>query len=146
MTSGHLISGHGRIWAYPISVFEMTGRRQPTWRDAPPAARGDVEQNACYAAARLFAVRRPAGEVHDCLSIAAPLAPQLCPVFQALADFAFKAALGRMVELPAAERLGEIVLAGEGLLAIVVVFVAGAIAFGFHQLGRRVEDVLGRQE
>src|ERR1700733_11932668 len=124
----------------------MPGRQWPTWRAAPLAARGDVEQNACYAASRPFAVRRPAGVVRDCLSIAAPFAPQFCPVFETLADFALKAALGRIVELPAAERLGEIVLAGERLLAVVVVFVAGAIAFGLHQLGRRIEDVLGRQQ
>src|SRR4029077_4179890 len=99
-TSGHPISGRARIRVYPISGFEMAGRRQPTWRDAPPAAQGDVQRNACYAAARRFAVRRPAGVVRDCLSIAAPLAPQLGPVFQALADFAFKAALGGIVELP----------------------------------------------
>src|ERR1700682_2942726 len=108
---GHLISGHAPTRVYPISVFEMPGRRQPTWRAAPLAAQGDVEQNACYAASRLFAARRPGGVVHDCLSIAAPFLPQLRPIFEAFADFAFKAALGRIVELPAAERLGEIVLA-----------------------------------
>src|SRR5580692_6832969 len=123
----------------------MPDRQQPTWRAAPLAAQGGVEQNACYAATRLFAVRRPAGEVRDCLSFATPLAPQLCPIFEALADFAFKPALGRIVELPAAERFGEIVLAGKRFLAVVVVFVARTVAFGFHQLGRRVEDVLGRQ-
>src|ERR1700722_18784193 len=124
----------------------MPDRQWPTWRAAPLVARGDVEQNACYAASRLFAVRRPAGVVRDCLSIAAPLAPQFCPVFEALADFALKTALGWIVELPAAERLGEIVLAGECFLAVVVVFVARAVAFGLHQLGWRVENVLRRQE
>src|SRR5882672_10644206 len=107
----------------------MPGRQQPTWRAAPLAPRGDGEQNAWHAASRHFAVRRPAGVVRDCLSIAAPLAPQFCPVFEALADFALKAAFRRIVELPAAERLGEIILAGECFLAVVVVFVAGAVAF-----------------
>src|SRR5580704_14558048 len=110
----------------------MPGRQQPTWRAAPLAAQDDVEQNACYAASRPSAVRRPAGVVHDCLSLAAPLAPQFCPVFEALADFAFKTALGGIVELLSSERLGEIVLAGKRLLGIVVVFVARTIAFGLH--------------
>src|SRR5258708_5311408 len=113
----------------------MPGRQQPTWHAAPLAPQGDGEQNVWRAAARRFAVRRPVGEVRDCLSIAAPLAPQLGPIFEALADFALKAALGRIVELAAAERFGEIVLAGKRLLGIVVVFVARAVAFGLHQLG-----------
>src|SRR5580658_7056534 len=106
--SGHLISGHARIRVYPISVFEMPGRQQPTWHAAPLVPRGGVEQNAWHAASRPSAVRRPVGEVHDCLSIAAPFAPQFCPVFEALADFAFKTALGGIVELLSSERLGEI--------------------------------------
>src|ERR1700730_14232084 len=113
----------------------MPGRRQPTWRAAPLAAQSDVEQNACcaatrrFAAAPRFAVRRPAGVVRDCPSIAAPLAPQLRPIFEALADFALKAAVRRIVELPAAELFREIILAGECFLAVVIVFVARAIAF-----------------
>ena len=72
--------------------------------------------------------------------------PQLRPILQALADFALEAALGRIVELLPAEFFREIVLAGERLLGVVVVFVARAVAFGLHQLGRRIEDVLGRQQ
>jgi hypothetical protein len=77
-TGGHLISGHARIRVYPVSAFEMSDRQQPTWRAAPLAAQGGVEQNACYgasrrhAAARRFAVRRPAGVVRESPSRRAP--------------------------------------------------------------------------
>src|ERR1700694_1289638 len=102
----------------------MPCRRQPTWRAAPHVAQGDAEQNAWHAASRRFAVRRPAGVVRGCLSTAAPLAPQFCPVFQALPDLALEAALRWIVELPAAELLREVVLPRECLFGIVVVFVA----------------------
>src|SRR5262249_22200387 len=75
-----------------------------------------------------------------------PLLPQLCPVFQPLPDLALEAALGRIVEGVAAERLREVVLAGEGVGGVVVVLVASAVALRLHQLGRCVEDVLGRQQ
>ena len=45
-----------------------------------------------------------------------------------------------------AQRVREIVLAGKRIRRVVVVFVAAAIAFGLHQLGRRIEDVLWRQQ
>src|SRR5689334_3772396 len=79
-------------------------------------------------------------------SSAASLLAQLRPVFEPLPDLALEATLGRIVELVTAERLGEVVLAREGLLGVVVVGVAAAVALGLHQLGRRVEDVLGRQQ
>ena len=91
------------------------------------------------AAARL---PRPAGASHRF----APLFAQLRPIFQTLADFALEAALGRIVEYVAAELFREIVLAGERLFGIVIVFVSRAITLGLHQLGRCVEDVFGRQQ
>src|SRR5262249_58381730 len=75
-----------------------------------------------------------------------PFLPQLRPIFQPFPDLAFETALGRVVELLAAERLREVVLAGEGVGRIVVVVVPGAVALRFHQPRRRVEDVLGRQQ
>ena len=57
-----------------------------------------------------------------------PLAPQPRPVVQPLADLALEAAVGRVVEGLPAERLGKVVLAGEGLRLVVVVAVAVAVA------------------
>src|SRR5262245_6280387 len=73
----------------------------------------------------------------------APLFAQLGPIVQALPDLALEATLGRVVECLAAERLGEIVLAREGIGRVVVVIVAFAVAFRLHQPGRSIEDVLG---
>src|SRR5579883_2222327 len=75
-----------------------------------------------------------------------PLPPELGPVIQPLPDLALEAALGRIVEGLAAQALGEIVLAGKRIRRIVVVFIAGAVAFVLHQARGRVEDVLGRQQ
>jgi hypothetical protein len=79
---------------------------------------------ATDAAGRLSAVRRRAGVVLDCLSFPAPLPPQLGPIFKALPDLALEAAFGRIVELPAAELLRKIILAGKGIRRVVIVFVA----------------------
>src|SRR5262245_66434332 len=75
-----------------------------------------------------------------------PLLPQLRPVVQPLLDLALEAALGRVVELLAAERFREVILAGEGVRRVMVVVVACAVALRFHQAGWGIEDVLGRQE
>src|SRR5262245_14453338 len=72
--------------------------------------------------------------------------PQFRPILQALSNLALEAALGRIVEPLAAERLREVVLSGEGVARIVVVVVACAVALRLHQPGGRVEDVLGRQQ
>src|SRR5256885_14889748 len=63
--------------------------------------------------------------------------PQLLPILQPLPDLALEAALRRIVEFLAAQRLREVILAREGLRRIVVVFVACAVVFLFHQLGWR---------
>src|SRR4029450_10586968 len=75
-----------------------------------------------------------------------PVLPQLRPILQPLPDLALEAALGRVVELPAPHGLWEVVLAGKRFGGVVIVVVARAVAFRFHQFGRRVEDVLGRQQ
>src|SRR5207245_8687333 len=75
-----------------------------------------------------------------------PAPSQLRPIFQTLPDLAFEAAFGRVVEALAAERLGEIVLPGKCVGRFVIVFVARAVTLALHQLRRRVEDVLGRQQ
>src|SRR5712664_1039490 len=49
---------------------------------------------------------------------------QLRPVIQPLANLALEAAIGRIVEGLAAKRFREIVLSGERVLGVVVVFVA----------------------
>src|SRR5207237_5526149 len=80
------------------------------------------------------------------VSSCTPLLAQLRPIFQALSDLTLEAALGRIVEGLAPELLGEIILAGEGVGRIMVVAISCPIAFRLHQLRRRVEDVLGRQQ
>src|SRR5580658_1016354 len=137
----------------------MPGRQQPTWCVAsgfplrfalrhdpsrPPqdgGARSDVA-----GATRRSAYRRPAGAARGCLSLVAPLVAQLFPIVEALPDLPLEAALGRIVEFLTAKLLGEIVLAGECLGRVMVVFVSRPIAFGLHQLSRCVEDVLGREQ
>src|SRR5262249_31824175 len=74
------------------------------------------------------------------------LPSQLRPIFQPLPDLAFEAALGWVVELLPSQLFGEIVLPGKRLGRFVIVVVAFAIALRLHQLGRRVEDVLRRQQ
>jgi hypothetical protein len=54
----------------------------------------------------------------------AALAPEPGPVVQPFADFALEAAVGRIVERLAAQRLGKIVLARERVRRVVVVGVA----------------------
>src|SRR5580704_10299082 len=93
------------------------------------------------------ASRAPQDEVSEQRRpLPAPLAAELRPILQALPDLAFEAALRRVVEALPSQRLGEIVLAGKRLRRVVIVFVALAVAFALHELGRRVEDVLGWQE
>src|SRR5690242_11193761 len=55
--------------------------------------------------------------------------PQLGPIIQPLSDFALKTALGRIVERLPPQRFREIVLAGKAVRRVVVVCVAGAVAF-----------------
>src|SRR5258707_14217810 len=78
--------------------------------------------------------------------LSAPLLPQLRPVIQPLADLALEAAVGRIIKSLAAQRFREIVLAGERVLGVVVVLIARAIAFRLHQFGRRVQNMLRRQQ
>src|SRR3954464_1656540 len=75
-----------------------------------------------------------------------PVASQLGPILQALPDLALKTSVGWIVKRVAAERFRKVVLAGEGIRRVVVVFVAASIAFRLHQLGRRIEDMLWRQQ
>src|SRR5258706_11598953 len=69
------------------------------------------------------------------------LVAQLLPVFQPLQNLALEAALDRLVELLARHAVGGIVLAGEAVLGVVVVFVALAVAAIPHQPGRRNDDM-----
>src|SRR5689334_6397432 len=125
----------------------------PTVRAVAPqsslalAPRGDGEQ-ICGpdGAARRSACRRRAGAVRGCLSRSAPLFAQLGPIFEAFFDLALEAALWGIVEVPATERFGEIILTGERIRRVMIVGVTGAVAFLLHQPRRRVEDVLGRQQ
>src|SRR5690242_14281693 len=78
--------------------------------------------------------------------VAPPLPAQLRPVVQPLPDLALEAALGRVVEGFAAELVGKIVLTREGIRRVVVVVVARAIPLLLHQPGRRIQDMLGRQQ
>src|SRR5215510_2453799 len=63
-----------------------------------------------------------------------PVLPQLRPVLQPLPDLALEATLGRVVELLAPHGLGEVVLPGKRFGHVVIVIVAGAVAFRFYQL------------
>src|SRR5690349_14778105 len=74
------------------------------------------------------------------------LISQFLPVFEALQDLAFEAALDRLVEFLAGHAVGEVVLAREAVLGIVVVLVAAAVADLLHQLGRGIEDVHRRRQ
>src|ERR1700694_6109196 len=74
------------------------------------------------------------------------LSPQIRPVIEALANLALVSAIGRIVKSLAAKGFREIVLSGEGFRRVVIVFVAAAIAFRLHQSGRRVQDMLRRQQ
>src|SRR5579863_6570152 len=118
----------------PISVFWTASRPWPTCWLASLAPQGEGEQN-CAAALRPVC-RRPAAVVRGCLSSAAPFAPQLGPIVEPFFDLALETALGRIVELPAAERFREIILTGKRLGGVMVVFVVRAVAFALHQLGR----------
>src|ERR671918_154780 len=83
------------------------------------------------------------------LEVRAPLSllcPELLPVFQALQDLALEAAFDRLVELLARHAVGEVVLAREAVLGIVVVLVALGIAEVLHEPGGRVQDVHGRRQ
>src|SRR5258705_12196754 len=79
-------------------------------------------------------------------SFALTFPSQLRPVIQPLADFALKTAVRRIVEGFPSERFRKIVLPGEGVRRIVVVFVTRTIAFRLHQLGRRIENMFWRQQ
>src|SRR5581483_6680536 len=107
---------------------------------ASSAQRPLIDSAPC--AAPMTARTAAAGQSRD-LAIAAPLFPQLGPIVQALPDFALEAALGRIVEGLPRQRVGKVILTAEGFFGVVVVGVAAAVAFLLHQLGRRVEDVLG---
>jgi len=98
------------------------------------------------ASARPSAVRRRAAAARASLSSAAPLFAQLCPVLQPLSDLALEAALGRIVKFLPAQLFRKIILAGKCAFRVVIVFVAGTITLILHQLGRRIEDALWRQQ
>ena len=74
-----------------------------------------------------------AEEDEEPVHASAPLLPELRPVLEPLPDLALEAALRRVVEGLPAERLGEVVLAGEGVGLVVVVAVAGAVALLLHE-------------
>jgi hypothetical protein len=82
----------------------------------------------------------------DYLRLCHNLRPQFRPVVEALADVALEAAFRRIVKGLPAHLFGKIVLARKGVRLVVVVAIARAVAFILHQLGRRVEDVLRRQQ
>src|SRR5437868_6701154 len=69
--------------------------------------------------------RQPASSKFRLLRI--PLRALLRPKFQPLPDLTLEAPLGRIVELPAAELLREVVLPGKRVERVVVVFVARAV-------------------
>src|ERR1700720_4578368 len=75
-----------------------------------------------------------------------PLPAKLGPIIQPFSNFALEAAVGRIIKSLSAQRFRKIVLSGERVCRVVVVFVAAAIAFRLHQLGRRVQDMLRRQQ
>ena len=119
----------------PSSVQARISRR-------PPAVEGRGRQRGCGDPAHT--PRPPVPRM--IVTSPAPLLPQLRPVVQPFPDLALEAAVGRIVEGLPAELLREVVLAGKGLGRIVIVVVTRAVALGLHQLGRRIEDVLGRQQ
>src|SRR5215475_6626502 len=96
--------------------------------------------------ARLVRMGPATSKADSSVRRSAALPAQLGPIVEALSDLALKAALRRIVKLLPSERFGEIVLARKRFRRVVVVLVAGAVAFLLHQLGRRIEDVLRRQE
>src|SRR2546422_599175 len=63
------------------------------------------------------------------------------PGAQALADLALAAAVARLVVAPGAQALGQVVLLHDGVLVVVGVEVAGAVAEALHERGRRVAEV-----
>ncbi len=74
------------------------------------------------------------------------LPPQSRPVLEPAGELALEALVARAVELGALHAVREVVLAGEAVLRVVVVVVAGAVAERLHQLGGRVQDVRGRHQ
>src|SRR3712207_2176387 len=80
------------------------------------------------------------------ISLPPPLPPQLLPPVQPLADLPLEAAIHRPVEALPPELLWPVILPREGVRLVVVVGVALAVADLLHELGRRVEDGLGRHE
>src|SRR5438034_2461522 len=79
-------------------------------------------------------------------STLAPVAPELGPVIQPLADLAFETSFRRIVIAFALHRLGKIILAGKRVRFVMIVLVAGAIFLLFHQPRRCIEDDLGRRQ
>src|SRR5665647_3962420 len=96
--------------------------------------------------ARLSSAERQSPQPNSTGSFPAPFLAQLRPIVEALPDLAFESAFGRIVELLARQRVRKIVLSRESFILVMIVGVAAAIAFRLHQLGRRVENVLGRQQ
>src|SRR3546814_7747958 len=67
------------------------------------------------------------------------------PPGKALGDALFKAAIDGAVEVRGRHAVGPVIVARKTVGRIMVVAVARAITQIFHQLGRGVEDVRGRQ-
>src|SRR6266436_5468020 len=63
------------------------------------------------------------------------------PGAQALADLALAAAVARLVVEAGAQALGQVVLLHDGVLVVVGVDVAGAVAEALHERRRRVAEV-----
>src|SRR5262249_58440255 len=90
--------------------------------------------------------RRRVAAARYCLSRAASLFSQPRPVFEPLFDLALEPAFRRVVELTPAECFREVILPGEGIRRVVIVFVARTVAFTAHEARWRIEDVLQRQQ
>src|SRR5437868_3234087 len=75
-----------------------------------------------------------------------PLLPQLRPIIQPLPDLAFETAFDGIIEFWPAQAFRKIILARERFRRVVIVMIAFAVALLLHQPGRRVEDMLGRQQ
>jgi hypothetical protein len=71
--------------------------------------------------------------------------PQPLEIVQPLAQVALEPAFDRGVE-PPRSCVGKVVLPRKPVLGVVVIGIARAVALILHQLGRRVQDVLGRRQ
>src|SRR5262249_3819621 len=82
---------------------------------------------------------------HVAVALLQLLAP-LIPIVQPLANLGLEAAVGGLVKSLRAHAFGPVILPGEGVIGVMVIGVALAVADVLHEACRRVEDVHRRDQ